>query len=59
MDLVVEVEPAYAKAYLVRASAHAKLGMELQSQADIDQAVALGIDRAKAEINIAGPAPSP
>jgi tetratricopeptide (TPR) repeat protein len=27
MDRVVEINPTYAKAYLVRASAHAKLGL--------------------------------
>jgi hypothetical protein len=27
MDRVVEIDPTYAKAYLVRASAHAKLGL--------------------------------
>ena len=54
MDRVVEIDPTYAKAYLVRASAHAKLGLTPP-----DQAVALGIDRAKAELNIAGTSPSP
>ena len=59
MDRVFEINPTYAKGYLVRANAYAKLGMKAQSQADIDQAVALGIDRAKAETSIAELAPSP
>ena len=58
IDRVVEIDPTYAKAYLVRESAHAKLGLP-QYQADLDQAVALGIDRVKAELNIAGTSLSP
>jgi Tfp pilus assembly protein PilF len=59
MDHVIEVDPTYAKAYLVRASAHANLGMAPKFQADIDRAVALGVDQAQAESNIAGTTPSP
>jgi hypothetical protein len=33
--------------------------METRSKSDIDQAVALGIDRAKAEMSISEPTPSP
>ena len=32
MDRVVEIDPTYAKAYLVRASAHAKLGVTPQTR---------------------------
>lgn len=59
MDRVVEIDPTYAKAYLVRAGAYAGSGMEAKSQADIDRAVALGVDRAKAEKRIAGLVSSP
>ena len=58
MDRVVQINPTYSKAYLIRAFAHAQLGRKAQSQADIDRAVALGIDRAKAEEIVSGPAPS-
>ena len=58
MDRVIE-DPTYAKGYLVRAYAYSKLGMEAESQADIDRAVALGVDRAKAEMSISEPTPSP
>ena len=34
LDRVVEIDPTYCKTYLVRASAHAKLGMGPQYQAD-------------------------
>ena len=54
-----DLDPTNAKAYLVRASAHANLGMARMSQADIDRAVALGIDRAQAESNIVGTSLSP
>jgi hypothetical protein len=59
MDTLIGFEPGYAKAFLVRASAHANLGMEPQSRADIDRAVALGVDRAKAESNVIGASASP
>lgn len=59
MDRAVTIDPTYAKAYLIRASAHARSGMEAKSMADIDRAVALGIDRAKAEQSIARVAASP
>ena len=59
MDLVARVIPTYAEAYLVRASALANLGLDAQSQADIDQAVSLGVDRAKAETTVAKSASSP
>ncbi len=59
MDRVVEINPTYAKAYLVRAYAYSNLGKEAESQADIDRAVALGVDRAKAEKSIAEPTPAP
>ena len=59
MALVVRVDPTYAKAYLVRASALASLGLETRSQADIDRAVSLGVDRAKAETTVAESASSP
>ena len=45
MDRVVEIDPTYAKTYLVLWT--------------IDQVVALGIDRAKVKLNIAGTSPSP
>ena len=53
MDLAVQVNPSYAKAYLVRASALANLGSDALPQADIDRAVSLGIDRVKAETSVA------
>ncbi len=34
LDRVVEIDPIYAKIYLVRASAQAKLGLASQYQAD-------------------------
>ena len=34
LDRVVEIDPTYAKTYLVRASAQAKLGLGLKYQAD-------------------------
>ena len=34
LDRVVEIDPTYAKIYLVRASAEAKLGLAPQYQAD-------------------------
>lgn len=34
LDRVVEIDPTYAKIYLVRASAEAKLGLTPQYQAD-------------------------
>ncbi len=34
LDRVVEIDPTYAKTYLVRASAKAKLGLGLKYQAD-------------------------
>ena len=51
MNLVVSVDPSYAKAYLIRASAHAKLGMAAQYLANLNHAVSLGMDRAAAELN--------
>tara|TARA_B100000586_G_scaffold264199_1_gene234345 strand:- start:166 stop:492 length:327 start_codon:yes stop_codon:yes gene_type:complete len=59
MDLAVQVNHTYAKAYVVRTSALANLGLDAQSQADIDQAMSLGVDRAKAETTVAKSASSP
>jgi Tfp pilus assembly protein PilF len=52
MDLVVQVNPSYAKAYIVRASALVNLGLDAQSQVDFDRAVSLGVDRATAETTV-------
>jgi len=52
MNLVVGVDPSYAKTYLIRASAHSKLGMEAQYLANLNHAVSLGMGRAAAELNI-------
>ena len=41
MNLVVGVDLSYAKASLIRASAHAKLGMEAQYLANLNHAVSL------------------
>jgi|TARA_B100001146_G_C16150663_1_gene421025 tetratricopeptide (TPR) repeat protein len=52
MNLVVGVDPSYVKAYLIRESAHAKLGMAAQYLANLNHAVSLGMNRAAAELNI-------
>ena len=52
MDLVTGVDPSYAKAYLIRASAHAKLGMAAQYFANLNHAMPFGMDRVAAELDI-------
>ena len=48
----IELDPGYAKAYLIRASVHAKLGMAAQYLANLNNAVSLRMDRAAEELNI-------
>jgi len=52
IDLSPDLAPAYAKAYQVRAAAYSELGDQQLSQADIDKAVALGVDRTLAEAGV-------
>mgnify|MGYP000648588720 CR=1 FL=1 len=51
MDRVFEIDPTYAKGYLVRAYAYSQMGQEADSRGDIDWA--------RAELSISQLAPSP
>lgn len=59
MERVFEIDPTYAKGYLVREYAYFQMGQEADSRADIDRVVSLGVDRARAESSISQLAPSP
>ena len=59
MDLVVGVDPSYAKAYLIRASAHAKRGMADPYFANLNHAMPFVMDRSAAELNMGSIASSP
>ena len=58
MDRVIEIDPTYAKAYLVLGVRPRQAWPDPQYQPYLDQAVALGIDRTKVELNIAATSPS-
>jgi tetratricopeptide (TPR) repeat protein len=55
----IELDPELAPPYQNRASAYLEPGNRRSALADFEKAVSLGIDRAKAELNIAGTSPSP
>tara|TARA_B100001123_G_scaffold99454_1_gene114779 strand:+ start:242 stop:445 length:204 start_codon:yes stop_codon:yes gene_type:complete len=53
MDQVLQLDPTYAKPYLIKAYIYTVLWEPDKLEASIEQAVALGVDRADAEKSIA------